>query len=86
VPEDDGVPLASCWDRSLHAATRSSSLFIQGYSSTLQAALWCENCITLKAANWLDMEDSCLQCIPEDARRVFLDAVAAAVAAETGET
>jgi hypothetical protein len=39
----------------------------------------------MKAAYWLDMEDPCLQCIPEDARRDFLDAVAAAIAANAGE-
>jgi hypothetical protein len=78
------VQLINSWDASLHSATLTEPLLRQGYSSTLQAALWCENCITLKAARWLDMEDSCLQCIPEDARRVFLDAVAAAVAADTG--
>jgi hypothetical protein len=58
---------------------------MKGYSSTLQAALWCENYLTLKAACWLDVQEPCLQCIPDDARRIFLDAVAAAVAANAGE-
>jgi hypothetical protein len=51
------------------------TFFDTGLYGVLKASLWCRDILTLEAARELDEQSECLQCLPEDVRRDFIESL-----------